>query len=158
MLGIKARHCRLQFIITVAAAAADVALKSKFKVAKVQFTFVPSLADIFIFFKQIVMSFAPAKVCLLFSSCARPLQFVVCLFFCMFDVCCFCRAFFWDFSSLDSCFRLVGPSNEVQLIAERAGALDSQSESESESEVESLPQSASLLLSRRRRCRCGRCM
>jgi len=71
-----------------------VALKSKFKVAKVQFTFYPYLsaaaADICIFFKQIVLIFVHCeKFSLLFF--ARPLEFVVgCLFvcwLCISDVC-----------------------------------------------------------------------
>lgn len=141
-LGISARHCRLRFFITAAVVVA--AFVSKFKVAKVQFTFYPLyiavLACKWFSLNKLFRFLCTVKSCCLFF--ARPLEFVVvCLFvgsslwpFAALPVSGFCVCF-WGISPISIRFRLVGSSNEVQLIAERA--LDS----ESETEVEPLPAS-----------------
>lgn len=109
-LGISARHCRLRFFITAAVVVA--AFVSKFKVAKVQFTFYPLyiavLACKWFSLNKLFRFLCTVKSCCLFF-CA-PVGVCCCMFVCWLftlTVCCSSRVwvlcvFLGNFSNFNS--------------------------------------------------------
>lgn len=86
-LGISARHCRLRFFITAAVVVA--AFVSKFKVAKVQFTFYPlyiaALACKWFSLNKLFRFLCTVKSCWLFLRARWSLLLYVCLLALHFD-------------------------------------------------------------------------